>query len=209
MFKSQVSLSFFFLFFLSFSTFAQNEETSTKKNILKTNILGFIGSYYSLSYERVLTPKTSLQFTGGYIDKFLSASMTINSSYTKTSSSGYFGLVEYRYYASSSGSPKGFFIAPFARFQQITLTYESNISSSSTNPNTPNKYSNSHPMFNLGFVVGGQWIFGEKVSLDVWGGPEAYSTNQVTLRDNNNNELMRIQYGNFLPRLGVSVGLFF
>jgi hypothetical protein len=133
------------------------------KNIVKINFLSPIVSTASLFYERVISESSSVQLG------LLYTGAGIGSGDTKTTIRGFAITPEFRYYLSEKGAPQGFFIAPYLRYQNYELTAKD------AQTSTDEKATFSG--FGGGVLVGGQWIFKQRISLEVFGGPGYTSRN--------------------------------
>lgn len=168
---------------------AQNEGEAPPKNLIKVNLLSPVVRTGSFFYERVLNEKSSLQL--GFF-------------YTGTSFSGTqfrgIGLTpEYRFYLSESKqAPAGFFVAPFARYQNLKLSDKDDANISAT-----------YSSFGGGVCVGNQWLFKNQVSLELFGGP---SFNATSFKGNNGATRDNFFLGNlgyFSFRFGIALGFAF
>jgi hypothetical protein len=138
----------------------ESEPPSYKANYLKLNLLSPIFNSLHAAYERVLSNDKSLQIGLLYqskVDAF-DANLT-----------GGFGLdADLRFYLSNKKpAPYGFFVAPGLSYRYYR--YDGIYFFDIDNPPTDEKGNINR--ISLGLVVGGQWIFKNKVTLDVWGGP--------------------------------------
>ncbi len=127
-----------------------------QENVFKINIFSPIVKTFNVSYERKLSASSSLQlgfFYTGY-----------KSGDTKFSGIGV--TPEYRFYLSESEAPVGVYVAPFLRYQNFKLEEEATNSEGTLS------------MFGGGLVIGKQWIFKERISLDIFLGPQ-YATGDV------------------------------
>jgi hypothetical protein len=123
------------------------------QSVLKINILSPIVKTFNISYEHVLSDNSSFQlgfFYTGYKDDF-------------TKFSGFGITPEYRFYLSDSPAPEGVYVAPFLRYQNFKLEDETF--------NDKADFS----AFGGGLVIGKQWIFKDKISLEIFLGPAYYS----------------------------------
>lgn len=123
----------------------------SKGNVIKINIFSPIVKTFNIQYEKTLTATSSFQL-GFFYTGYSSGS---------TDFSGFGITPEYRAYLSETDAPKGVYIAPFLRYQNFTLT-------DGGNKGTFNS-------FGGGLIIGKQWIFKEKVALDIFIGP-SYSS---------------------------------
>jgi hypothetical protein len=128
--------------------------TKAQSNVLKINIFSPIVKTFNIQYEHKLSATGSFQlgfFYTGY-------------STGSTSFSGFGITPEYRIYLSDTEAPKGVYLAPFVRYQSFNLTDNSNKGTLS--------------LFGGGVIIGKQWLFKEKVALDIFIGP-SYSSGSV------------------------------
>jgi hypothetical protein len=125
-------------------------------NVVKINIFSPIVKTFNLSYERKISATSSFQL-GGFYTGYSTGG---------TKFSGFGVTPEYRFYLSESEAPAGVYVAPFLRYQNFKLT-EDEFDSEGT-----------LSMFGGGLVIGKQWIFKEKISLDIFIGPQ-YSAGDV------------------------------
>ncbi len=136
-----------------------NVAFAQKENVLKINILSPIVKTLNVQYERKLNATSSLQlgfFYTGYTD-------------SETSFSGFGITPEYRFYLSDTEAPEGVYIAPFLRYQDFSLT-ESTSNGKAT-----------LSTFGGGLILGKQWLFKEKIALDIFIGPSyASGTPKIT-----------------------------
>jgi outer membrane autotransporter protein len=188
--KKLILLAILFSAF-SFSTQAQTE----KKNIFKVNFLSPIVSTGSIFYERVITESASLQLG------FFYTGASIGSGDSKTSIRGIGITPEFRYYLSDKGAPQGFFVAPYLRYQSFNLTAKDE----STNLDEKAKFTG----FGGGLLVGGQWLFKDKISLDVWGGPGLTSRKFEYEGTASEDDFELGALGGFTFRFGATLGFAF
>jgi len=128
-----------------------------QENVFKINIFSPIVRTLNVSYERKLSANSSFQLGFFYT--------SYNPSNTKFSLIGI--TPEYRFYLSDSEAPAGFYVAPFVRYTNFNLE---DTNSGSTDKGTLST-------FGGGLVIGKQWIFKEKISLDTFIGPQFSSGN--------------------------------
>ncbi|TAH18752.1 MAG: DUF3575 domain-containing protein [Cytophagales bacterium] len=179
------TIALFAIYSLSNHSFAQSE----KKNIIKVNLLSPIIRTGSFFYERVITPKSSGQlgfyYTGWALDG------------TKLRGIGI--TPEFRYYVSESKqAPQGFFVAPFLRYQRLEL---------STDATTAKGVLST---LGVGLAIGGQWIFSDVISLDIFGGPTVNTRNfKASANGVTESDFTLTGLGTFGFRFGVTVGIAF
>lgn len=165
-------------------SFAQ--ESAGKKNVFKVNLLSPIVGSYNFFYERALGSKTSLQLGGGFI----------NLTSSGTGLTGFSVTPEFRFYPSGK-SPKGFYLAPFGRYNSLSLkvTDGSGIEGKATLTS-----------IGAGLSIGNQWIFGDIVSLDLFAGPVFNASSNVTVETSGFTE-DSFSTGNFSGGVGFRFGL--
>lgn len=163
-----------------------------QKNGIKINVFSPVARTASLFYERVLTDNKSLQ---------------LNIVYTgfRISSVKFTGLAispEFKYYLSAPKAPKGFYLSPFLRYQNLTAIYD--------NPTNAEETKGSLQTFGGGIVLGKQWILGKWILLDTFLGPRLYSGGLQLEGDGaiSNIEVAKLASG-FGVRLGVTLGIAF
>lgn len=170
--------------FIALNTMAQDDEEQPGKNIIKTNLPGLALRNYNLTYERMLSKKTSfnLGFRTMPSGPILFKDMIINSiDDAGTSSqvdtrqeiesirmSNFAVTPEIRFYAGKRGYGHGFYFSLFYRYARhevgnISVDYENNAGTTSTATLTGSLTSNTG-----GFMLGSQWVIGKRVVLDWW-----------------------------------------
>jgi hypothetical protein len=173
------------IFSLSSSSFAQDG----KKNIFKVNMISPIVRTGSFFYERAITQKSSLQlgvfYTGYSIDD--------------TKLRGFGITPEYRFYLSQSKeAPQGFFVAPFVRYESLNLSTNSARDEATLST------------FGGGVLIGGQWIFSNIISLDIFGGPRVNSRSfKASTSGTTEDDFTLTGFGSFGFRFGVTLGIAF
>ncbi|MBK5279595.1 MAG: DUF3575 domain-containing protein [Bacteroidia bacterium] len=151
-----------------------------KGNVLKINIFSPIASTLNLQYERKVSGSSSFQL-GFYYSGF---------SINETKFSGIGITPEYRFYLSETEAPNGFYVAPFIRYQNFTVS------------NGPNE--GTITTTGGGLIIGKQWIFKEKIALDIFLGPK-YSSRNVTVTSGTDT----FDTGNGLSGFGIRAGVCF
>ena len=128
------------------------------QSVLKINILSPVVKTLNVSYEHAINETSSFQlgffYTGWSVDatKFNGIGIT----------------PEYRFYLSESAAPQGVYVAPFLRYQNFKLE-EKEFSDSKADFST----------FGGGLVLGKQWVFKDKITLDIFIGP-SYASGKVS-----------------------------
>jgi hypothetical protein len=178
-----------FLVSLSLSLFNHSFSQSDKKNLIKVNLLSPIVRTGSFFYERVINEKSSAQL-GFFYTGWSSSGTQIR---------GYGITPEYRFYVSNKKqSPQGFFVAPFLRHQSLNLSLDSGAEKATLSS------------FGGGLMIGGQWLFSDVISLDVFGGPNYNARSfKATTNGTTEEDFTLTGFGNFGFRFGVSIGFAF
>jgi Protein of unknown function (DUF3575) len=155
---------------LSISLFAAT--AFAQKNVVKFNLFGAFAQSYTLAYERVLNDKMSVQLSVGY-RTFKVYDINLLTTEEKLTYSGPTIVGEFRYYVTNASKdvPRGFYVAPFVRYGSYTYKY----SYTDTDPsysayNETAKYTITS--IGGGAMLGYQWLIADRVSLDVFAGPQ-------------------------------------
>ncbi len=162
---------------------------SAQSTAIKVNLLSPVVRTFNIAAEQKIAENASLQlgfFYGGVkVDD--------------TKFSGWGLTPEYRYYLSSTPAPAGFYLAPYLRYQQFNVTDPGE-------NNTTNKGTLSS--FGGGLVVGKQWLFKERVTLDLFIGPK-YMSHTAKVTQGVDTFSSANGFGNFGIRGGVTLGIAF
>lgn len=185
-----LNLLFTVLVLLTLGTFNTQAQTS-KKNLFKVNILSPLVRTASVFYEREIGENTSAQIGFAYT----------GASIGDTKLRGYGITPEFRFYLSDKGTPEGFFIAPFTRYRSFDLINDATeIGGVESKANWTS--------IGGGLLVGGQWIFKDIISLDIWGGP-SYGTNNINVESGAEDDFDVARISGFGFRSGVTLGIAF
>jgi len=146
-----------------------------KKNAIKLLPLSLPTNSAVFEYERMLNEKNAIEFGVGiplkqsFVDKF-----GMNWSTDENISSDEFGIFSlraaYRHYTGKSMLPKGFYIAPYIKYQGISAsadnvrTIEDDLGNSSYNENYDVKINT----VSAGFQLGYQFLISKTVTLDLF-----------------------------------------
>ncbi len=175
----------------------KEDVVSEKKNIIKTSLTSFALRTFHLNYERVVTQKITVQL-GAFYSFF--GGNSINGSTNDSNTFGGFGITpEIRFYPKGV-APMGFFVGVSPRYQRYTFK-ESNNNGGTGSETTATAFGSA-------IIVGGQWIFGDVISLDLYGGP---SLNTVNIKNSSGSQ-NNLSISGLSPvgfRFGVSVGVAF
>tara|TARA_R110001599_G_scaffold221395_4_gene420016 strand:+ start:31686 stop:32426 length:741 start_codon:yes stop_codon:yes gene_type:complete len=160
---------------LAVGTFAQEKTlVGFDKNIVKLNLtalpLGSIDMQYERTVGRKMSAALGLRMVPGGALPFTSI---IESSEGQDASVqldklefGNFAITpEFRFYLGKHDGPRGFYIAPFARYSVINMKVPNFvIESSSGTINLDGQISG----FSGGLMLGSQWRLGKRIYLDWW-----------------------------------------
>ena len=160
--KKMLFLSAFWLF--SHLIFAQTDTTKTleqqtikeRKNIIKTNVLStFIGAFH-LGYERRLTQSIGVQIGLMYYEEPYSSNTNVIQGFAITP--------EFRFYLKKKAL-EGLYLAFSPRYKYFSLVetvYDGN--------NGIKEITGGTSLFNFAFMVGGQKIYKNGISVEIFGG---------------------------------------
>lgn len=172
----------------------QVQGQTDKKNIVKINFLSPIVRTISTFYERQVFESSSLQ-----LGLFYSGASQDDQQFRG------FGITpEFRYYLSDKGALEGFFLAPYLRYQNLDVSSEGTLFGSNTRVENKVEYE----LFGGGLLVGGQWIFKDVISVDVWGGP-GYNSVNTNVISGSEDELLLGFTSSFTIRFGATIGVAF
>jgi hypothetical protein len=171
--------------FLLLSGLLGSHQGYGQSNAVKVNILAPVVRTFSISYERKVSETGSAQlafFYTGY-------------SVSNTKFSGYGLTPEYRVYLSEAGAINGFYVAPFLRYTNFNLKDETSNDDATLSA------------FGGGVLIGRQWVFKERVTLDLFLGPKYMSS---TLSGNSSNSSFKTDaFEGFGIRTGITLGVAF
>jgi hypothetical protein len=164
---------------------------NAQENVVKINIFSPIVKTFNMSYERKISATGSFQI-GGFFTSY---------SPEGTSFSGFGVTPEYRFYLSESEAPAGVYVAPFLRYQNFKVenTFDSEVTKGTWSA------------FGGGVVIGKQWIFKEKISLDIFIGPQ-YNANadvKITSGSGSSESFDLGVFDGFGIRTGLTLGFAF
>lgn len=177
---------------------------SAQTNNIKVNILSPIVKTGSFFFEHKLNPNSSIQL----------GALFTNWSIGDTKITGFAITPEYRFYLSESKEAmRGFYVAPFLRYQNLTLknSYDNYVytSSGSSSYSTQTDEA-SLDTFGGGVLIGHQWIFKQRFSLDTFLGP-SYNGGSITYKSNGSKSstLDAGSFKGFGIRTGITFGIAF
>ncbi|MCU0447516.1 MAG: DUF3575 domain-containing protein [Microscillaceae bacterium] len=190
------SLILCLLIFSLQSNYAQTKvpPPKPKRNLLKMNLLSPFANSFSLAYERVWTANMSWQITGFVAGE---SDLGLNNAWGITP--------ELRFYLSDrEQSISGFFVAPYLRYMYGDLNIDAREKTTGVSLRGITKVN----FLGTGVTVGRQWIFKNRISLDVWGGP-GYHFRWLNGYKNYDINTPYLLYQNFTLRLGCTLGVKF
>ena len=159
---------------------------SAQKTVIKVNLLSPLVRTGSFFLEHAIGEETSIQL-GALFTGFKAGD---------TKFSGFAITPEFRYYLSESPAPKGMFIAPYLRYQSFNLEEEITASKATFSG------------FGGGLLVGKQWIFKERISLELFIGP-SYLSGSVDVESGTEDEFEVDAFDGFGLRSGITLGVAF
>ncbi|MBC8109717.1 MAG: DUF3575 domain-containing protein [Verrucomicrobia bacterium] len=158
-------------------------QVKAQDNTVKFNLFSIIVRTGSFFYERKINDNSSAQlgffYTGATVSdvKFRG-----------------FGITpEYRYYPSGNAM-NGFYVAPYLRYQNLKIEQTADDKATLSS-------------FGGGLLVGRQWIFNEKIALDIFAGPN-YNAGNVKVTSGSVDEVAG-GFDGFGVRLGLALGIGF
>ena len=157
-----------------------------QSNAFKVNIISPVLRTASVFYERAINEQSSLQlgfyYTGASVDD--------------TKFRGFGITPEYRFYLSETSAIEGFYVGPFVRYNNLDLS-----EGSSGDEGTLSS-------FGGGLVIGKQWVFKERVTLDIFAGPQ-YVSGDVEVTSGEGGSFDTGQFDGFGFRAGITLGIAF
>jgi hypothetical protein len=171
------------LFAVLFITFSVNAQ-DTKKNVIKASLLSPIVRTGSFFYERALNEDMSFQM--GFFYSGIS--------FEDTRYRGFGITPEFRYYLSDKPAPAGIFIAPYARYQNLSLS--SGLSTADA----------TYSGLGGGLLIGAQRILKNTITMEAFIGP-SYFNGKVKVSDGGENTFETGIFDGFKARFGFTLGL--
>lgn len=154
-----------------------------QERAIKVNILSPIVRTVSVFYENAVSDQSSLQIGFYYT----------GASISETKFRGFGITPEYRFYLSETSAIEGFYIAPFLRYSNLDISEgisgdEGTLSS-----------------IGGGLVIGRQWVFKEKVTVDLFIGPQ-YVNGSLKVTNGEGGSFDTGVFDGFGVRPGVTIG---
>jgi hypothetical protein len=170
---------------------------SAQTNALKVNLLSPLFKTGSFFYEHKINDASSVQL-GGLVTHW---------GLGDTKISGFAITPEYRRYLSSEKpAMQGFYVAPFLRYQNLGLSLQTTADDGTE--------ATAKAVLNTiggGVVVGHQWVFQHRITLDTFFGP-SYNSNFTKIKASSNDASASFDVGSFQGfslRTGITLGVAF
>lgn len=173
----KMTFLFVLLFIISIGSMAQEKTTAIKLNYLSPLV-----KTVNLAFEKSVKEDASFQF-GFYYTGFSSGGVNYK---------GYGITPEYRKYLTGEAL-SGAYVAPFIRYQSITLTESATVSKGEIST------------FGGGLIIGRQWMM-KGISFDIFIGP---TFNSGTYSSSSGSTIDAGSFDGFSIRFGSTIGLGF
>src|SRR5688572_1947157 len=171
-------LPLFFLLWLCATAYGQSDSASAYvyykpaatpacRNIIKLGPLKLTSSTMSLSYERAISPRSSLMITG-----LLTSATSNELSYAgyDVSAFGGGGDLEFRNYPLADYVPmKGYFVGVYTSFNHTAFDYKQ-VSTSYYNANYPAPEDEYITRYGGGITMGYQFLVKQRLAFDLYAG---------------------------------------
>jgi hypothetical protein len=172
-----------------------------QSNTFKVNILSPLVRTGSFFYEHKLNEQSSIQLGG----------LFTNWSGGDTKITGFAFTPEYRFYLSDEKKAlRGFYVGPYLRYQNLTLSVDETYTDGNGNQ-VKGGGKAALNTFGGGVVVGHQWIFKQRFSLDLFLGP-SFNDGSIKVTERSTGYSESFDAGPFTGfglRSGVTFGLAF
>jgi len=155
-----------------FGVYGQDQETigTDRKYVVKFMPVNYMLQSYSFEIERMLNGKNSITLgvgipnSGSLIGKYGITASPDN--LTALDLSTMHIRAAYRHYSGHSGLPRGFYIEPYLKYQQLKADATVNIDNNGTQ--TPAAIKANLNTLNAGFQMGVQFLIAKRVALDFY-----------------------------------------
>jgi hypothetical protein len=195
--------------FVGGEAFAQRSSGGSEATgVVKLNVLSLFTRTGSLSYEHVLSDKLSLQLGVQYTLPRRARILGVNLLGEDGRMNRFSVTPELRYYPAGA-APTGFYVGPFARY--VNLSVSGDVTQDINGQTRTVSGRVTQNTYSFGGVLGGQWVFGEHFSLDVFGGPY-FSFGSINVSQNITEEDYNFPSSVSFPvwlRAGLSLGYSF
>ncbi|RYY82563.1 MAG: DUF3575 domain-containing protein [Chitinophagaceae bacterium] len=163
-----------------------------KSNAIKANIFSPLVKSGSFFYERKISENKTAQIGVGF---------TSWGKADETKLSGIFITPEFRFYLSGEAM-NGFYVGPFLRYQNLKVVDKEAVAYGGTEDKA------TLNTFGGGVVIGRQWVFGNIVTFDIFGGP-SYNVGKLKFEDGNGDATIPGAVNGFGARVGITLGIAF
>lgn len=157
----------------------RNPFDAAAMNFIKLNATSLVAKNFSFQYERVLSrhisvalgfrfmPKTGLPFGGTLEDVLVEDGSPETERFVHDARAGGFAVTpELRYYIGA-GSGKGFYLAPFARYEHFSLS-STYIFTAPDNSVQSINFNGGDDVLGIGLMIGSQFRLSDHIYLDWW-----------------------------------------
>jgi hypothetical protein len=200
-------IALLFLIVLGWSNTGNSQERDSLQMPVHLNVISFNPTpmmvcnslrNITLVYERMVKPSQSIVFQLGYLEfrGTLGDSLPKITTFSMNTSAGINAAFQYRFYLhhlNTHPAPFGLYLGPYASY--YGLKFKSNYSNNNTNPVQSGSTTRNFNLYNIGFGLGYQFIFRERLTLDVlfFGPSLTYEVkNRVTEGNISENEQSKI-----------------
>ena len=165
-------LSLVVVIFVVFGAYGQDKESKglDRKYVVKFQAANYFLQSYSFEVERMLNGKNALTLgvgipnNGSLVGKYgITASPT---GLSALELSTMHVRLAYRHYAGHSGLPRGFYVEPYLKYQQIQSNATINIGDNGTTSSA--KIKADFNSMNAGFQMGFQFMIARRISFDIY-----------------------------------------
>ncbi|MCX8471002.1 MAG: hypothetical protein RLZZ118_2153 [Bacteroidota bacterium] len=166
------------------------------KNIFKINLASLAFNNYSAQYERIITekltfalgarfmPETPLPLSANFKDQLSQVDTAFSSTFSNSTLSNFAITPEIRFYLSNNVG-KGFYVAPFLRYEDWTLKVPFNTKLQSGKPLNISLTGNK-TVIGGGMMLGTQFSIGKRIVLDWWIGGVYGGSNKIQISAESN-----------------------
>jgi len=140
-----------------------------RKYVFKFQPVNYALQSYSFEVERMLNRKNALTIgvgipnSGSLIGKY---GIEASNDLKKLDLSTMHARLAYRHYAGHSGLPRGFYVEPYLKYQQIKGNSTINIEGEDNLPSTYAALDGKFNTMNLGFQMGAQMMIAKRITID-------------------------------------------
>jgi hypothetical protein len=165
-------LSFIILVFVVMGVFAQETKPSSPdfKWVVKFLPVNIPLQSFSLEAERMLNAKNAVTLGIGIpTNASLIGKYGIKSGDVSKAEFGTMHVrAAYRHYTGNSGLPKGFYIEPYLKYQNVKATVSAKFNNDQTDASYPADIKVDFNTLNAGVQLGVQWLIAKRVAVDFY-----------------------------------------